>query len=391
MPTSSTSRSAPRSVVRASSSWSCSRTRSSRRRSSSSARRRRGTRARPGEPDAAAEPRISSWSVCPHAVFVGALAALLFRGLLRPEVRGYLHTSPDPRPADAGRMTVPLRSARFIPWARVARRAPTRANERTEPSKSPQRGASDPKSKDSGRRLPGSRRRERDSSRSPAHRAGRPPRPRPPTTSRGVPGAEPEPPDRDRAAAAILAVVGGVSSSVDPGLVGCSNILDPAPDASPAAGASARLGYPAGRHGHQPRGQRPQRYTFCPPASGNHYNAGGHRADHAARLRPQGQRWPAELGPQPGARRPRYPLPRRQRRRRARPARRFRTSSTPSRRSPICQVPAGQLAPVIARFDADEVALCRPRLGQGAANAGMGSCARSPVLRNRVGANGRGR
>jgi hypothetical protein len=56
----------------------------------------------------------------------------------------------------------------------------------------------------------------------------------------------------------------------------CTTIWQPAATAEPTAGATPRLGYvqdDMGR-GHIPTGQQ-IKYTYCPPASGRHYNATG--------------------------------------------------------------------------------------------------------------------
>jgi hypothetical protein len=52
----------------------------------------------------------------------------------------------------------------------------------------------------------------------------------------------------------------------------CSIIWDPAPTPSPAPGTTPRLGYPQDDMGNSHAVSKPQKYTFCPPASGNHYN-----------------------------------------------------------------------------------------------------------------------
>ena len=52
-------------------------------------------------------------------------------------------------------------------------------------------------------------------------------------------------------------------------------------------------------------------YTYCPPASGSHYNASGAGADPAAPVRPERQRRPRGLDPQPRARRHGHPVSRR--------------------------------------------------------------------------------
>ena len=56
----------------------------------------------------------------------------------------------------------------------------------------------------------------------------------------------------------------------------CGTIWTPAPTPSPLAGASNRLGYvqPDMGNTHIPVGKS-QKYTYCPPASGNHINTAG--------------------------------------------------------------------------------------------------------------------
>ena len=52
----------------------------------------------------------------------------------------------------------------------------------------------------------------------------------------------------------------------------CSNIWNPAPTASPAAGATPQIGYLQPDMGRLHNATDHQRYTNCPPASGSHYN-----------------------------------------------------------------------------------------------------------------------
>lgn len=130
----------------------------------------------------------------------------------------------------------------------------------------------------------------------------------------------------------------------------CSIEWDPAPTASPAAGASPRLGYAEDGMGALHNVSRPQKYTFCPPASGNHY------AQPQAPIVPRLYRPDDNVGPTswlhnlehgglvilyrgdgPGAT--------------AEGQQAFRTFFDTFPPSPICQRPAGQLSPVIARFD----------------------------------------
>jgi Protein of unknown function (DUF3105) len=79
------------------------------------------------------------------------------------------------------------------------------------------------------------------------------------------------------AAVAGIALIGGVIflQATAPAYA-CSTLFDPAPTPSPAAGASPQPGYVEDDMGrkHVPVGDV-VKYTFCPPASGNHYIAAG--------------------------------------------------------------------------------------------------------------------
>jgi Protein of unknown function (DUF3105) len=77
------------------------------------------------------------------------------------------------------------------------------------------------------------------------------------------------------AVAAVVAVVGAaVFAAATQTAYACSQIWQPSPTASPQAGASAPLGYvqPDMGNTHVAVGTV-VRYTYCPPASGKHYNA----------------------------------------------------------------------------------------------------------------------
>ncbi|HET9346231.1 MAG TPA: DUF3105 domain-containing protein [Candidatus Limnocylindrales bacterium] len=83
---------------------------------------------------------------------------------------------------------------------------------------------------------------------------------------------------------AILGVVGVAVAAVVVGLVfvqstqaayTCSVEFNPSPTPSPAAGSSQRIGFAQDPMGQLHEVSKPQRYTFCPPASGNHYNQAG--------------------------------------------------------------------------------------------------------------------
>lgn len=131
----------------------------------------------------------------------------------------------------------------------------------------------------------------------------------------------------------------------------CSIESEPTPTASPAAGSTARLGYAQDNMGAQHNLPKPYRYTFCPPASGAHYNATGlgpiiprlygpddsigppnwvHNLEHGGLV-------VLYKGDGPGAT--------------AAGQVAFRTFFDAFPPSPICQIPAGRSSPVIARFD----------------------------------------
>ncbi len=79
------------------------------------------------------------------------------------------------------------------------------------------------------------------------------------------------------AIAAAIALLGVVSfQSATQAAYACSTNWQPAPTASPAAGSSPQPGYaqPDMGQGHVTVGTRVT-YTYCPPASGRHYNAAG--------------------------------------------------------------------------------------------------------------------
>ncbi|HEX7347585.1 MAG TPA: DUF3105 domain-containing protein [Candidatus Limnocylindrales bacterium] len=76
---------------------------------------------------------------------------------------------------------------------------------------------------------------------------------------------------------AVVAIVGaGVFSAATQPAYACSTIWQPTPSASPSAGASPQLGYvqPDMGNSHVAVGTT-VKYTYCPPASGRHYNASG--------------------------------------------------------------------------------------------------------------------
>jgi hypothetical protein len=155
------------------------------------------------------------------------------------------------------------------------------------------------------------------------------------------------------AVVAVVAVVAGLTLvQATQAAYTCSIQFDPSPTPSPAPGASFRLGFAQDNMGASHEVSRPQRYTFCPPASGNHYNQPGvlgpiiprvygptdsvgppnwvHNLEHGAIVI-------LYRGDSPGATDAGQQL--------------FKKFFDSFPASPICQVPAGRLSPVIARFD----------------------------------------
>jgi hypothetical protein len=132
----------------------------------------------------------------------------------------------------------------------------------------------------------------------------------------------------------------------------CSIQWEPAATASPAAGATARIGYLQDDMGNIHAVDKPQRYTFCPPASGNHYNQPGTLGPITPRVyRPTDSigppNWIHNLehgglvvlyrGDSEGATEAGLQT--------------FRNFFDAFPASSICQIPGGRLSPTIARFD----------------------------------------
>jgi hypothetical protein len=135
----------------------------------------------------------------------------------------------------------------------------------------------------------------------------------------------------------------------------CSIQFNPSPTPSPEPGTSFRLGFAQDNMGASHVVSRPQRYTFCPPASGNHYNQPGvlgpiiprvygpndsvgppnwiHNLEHGGMviLYRGDSEGATDAGQQ-----------------------QFKSFFDSFPNSPICQLPAGRLSPVIARFDSME-------------------------------------
>jgi hypothetical protein len=155
------------------------------------------------------------------------------------------------------------------------------------------------------------------------------------------------------AAVAVLAVVVGVVfiGATQP-VVACASTFDPSPTPAVSPGSSTRLGFPEEDMGHSHTVSRPQRYLFCPPASGNHINASG-QGPIAPRVYKPGDNvgppnWIHNLehgglvvlyrGDSPGAT--------------SAGLQAFQDFYNTFPASPICKIPAYQVSPVIARFDA---------------------------------------
>jgi hypothetical protein len=155
-------------------------------------------------------------------------------------------------------------------------------------------------------------------------------------------------------AVAIAAVVVGVILvGATKGAYSCTTEWMPTPTASPGPGASPRLGYAQPDMGrfHIAPGTT-QKYTFCPPASGNHYNQPGVLGPIIPRVyRPEDNvgppNWLHNLehgglvvlyrGDSPGAT--------------ADGLAKFKAFFDAFPPGPICKIPGGQISPVIARFD----------------------------------------
>jgi hypothetical protein len=131
----------------------------------------------------------------------------------------------------------------------------------------------------------------------------------------------------------------------------CTQIFDPSPTPTIDPGSSDRLGFLQDDMGNSHIVNPPQRYLFCPPASGNHYNISG-----VGPIAPRVYRPDDKVGPSnwvhnlehgglvvlyrndsPGATTAGQQA--------------FRDYFQGFPASPTCHVPAGAISPVIARFD----------------------------------------
>jgi hypothetical protein len=154
------------------------------------------------------------------------------------------------------------------------------------------------------------------------------------------------------AAVAVVAVaVGFVFLGSTAASYACDSQFNPSPTPAVAPGSSARLGFVQEDMGRSHAVTSPEHYLFCPPASGSHLNQTG-----LGPIKPQVYKPDDKVGPpnwvhnlehgglvvlyrsdSPGAT--------------SAGQQAFRTYFDSFPASPICKVPAGQVSPVIARFD----------------------------------------
>jgi uncharacterized protein DUF3105 len=155
------------------------------------------------------------------------------------------------------------------------------------------------------------------------------------------------------AAIAIAAIaVGWVFVGSTSAAYTCGNIFNPSPTPTVSPGSSTRLGFVEEDMGRSHAVNPPQKYLYCPPASGNHYNNPGVLGPIVPRVyKPDDKvgppNWVHNLehggmvvlyrNDSPGA------TPAGQQA--------FATFAKSIPPSPICKLPTGQLSPVIARFD----------------------------------------
>ncbi|GAC1671448.1 MAG: hypothetical protein NVS9B8_14460 [Candidatus Limnocylindrales bacterium] len=182
-------------------------------------------------------------------------------------------------------------------------------------------------------------------------RAGRRERPRP--------GVTPGFLQRYRTALISVAAVAIVAVAAGYVLVGstsaaytCGSQFNPSPTPVVAPGSSTRLGFFEDDMGASHTVNPPQRYLFCPPASGTHYNAPGTLGPIIPRVyKPDDKVGPSNWihnlehggmvilyrSDSPGAT--------------AAGLQAFRDYAAALPPSPICKEPSGQVSPVIARFN----------------------------------------
>ena len=129
--------------------------------------------------------------------------------------------------------------------------------------------------------------------------------------------------------------------------------LDAGPDRVAVARGHARARLRPAGHGPPARRRRREGdlHLLRPGVGQRTSTAGRRRADPGPRLRPERQRHPAGLDPQPRARRPGRALPEQQRRRDAEGQAQLRGVLRRLPARPVCGTPKGAIGPVIARFD----------------------------------------
>lgn len=156
---------------------------------------------------------------------------------------------------------------------------------------------------------------------------------------------------------AVVVAIGAVALSVifvgaTQAAYSCAIEWEPPPTASPAPGATQRLGYQQDDMGANHNVAKPQRYTFCPPATGTHFNLNGIGPVDPRVYGPDDSIGPSNWihnlehgglvilyrADSEGAT--------------AAGLDRFRAFFDALPPSPICELPRGAMSPVIARFDA---------------------------------------
>jgi hypothetical protein len=154
------------------------------------------------------------------------------------------------------------------------------------------------------------------------------------------------------AAVAIAAIgIGWVFLGSTAAAYSCTNIFNPEATPTVEPGSSTRLGFVQEDMGNSHSVARPQNYLYCPPASGNHLNVVGQGPIQPRVYGPNDKvgppNWVHNLehgglvvlyrGDSPGATNEGQTA--------------FKEFFNTFPPSPLCGIPAGQIAPVIARFD----------------------------------------
>ena len=173
------------------------------------------------------------------------------------------------------------------------------------------------------------------------------------------PGPQPTFLERYRTAIVTVAAVAIVAVAVGYVFIGstsaaytCGSQFAPSPTPPVEPGSSTQLGFPQDDMGNSHDVTPPQKYTYCPPASGTHYNLPGTLGPIPPRVyKPDDKMGPSNWihnlehggmvvlyrNDSPGAT--------------SAGQQAFKDYATTFPASPICKVPNGVLSPVIARFD----------------------------------------